>query len=152
MARSLWLALALTFLAPCIALAQARPRTQAHDDELTLTLETSTSDDLASIDAESHAATGLYVAAVALHVGGLGMVVGGGIAGFCISFTAGACASAAEAAQPWVISGLIMSAVGLLMFIPAIILDVDSGHRRDRMRGHVAFTVGAGGVGIQGSF
>ena len=50
-------------------------------------------------------------------------------------------------------SVIAVAGVGLLTFIPAIVLDVDSGRRRHRLdEGSVAFSIGAGGVGIEGSF
>lgn len=147
------LALALSFFAPCMALAQA-PAPHAHhvqvDDERPLSLSPERAAELASIDAESHAATGLYATALTLHLGGLAVGVIGSIAGFCIF----SCSDAQRTARDWGVGGFIVAGVGLLAFIPAIVLDVDSGRRRARQAAErrVAFSIGAGGVGLEGSF
>ena len=92
--------------------------------------------ELAAIDEEAAWATGLYVAAPILMAGGVGMVFGGYFAD-----SAGV-----------IILGLILAPVGLLTFIPAIVLDVDSGLRRDRLaragRLELRFTGGAGSGGL----
>jgi hypothetical protein len=151
MTRWIVLALALSCFTPCAALAQAptaSPRhAQAADHER---VQLSLDPELASIDAESQTATGLYAAALTLHLGGIAVGVIGSAAGFCIF----SCSDAQHTARDWGIAGFIAAGVGLLMFIPAIIVDVDSGHRRARHaeQGHVAFSIGAGGIGLEGSF
>ena len=86
-------------------------------------LEAQTPDDdaeLAAIDEESAQATGFYIAASVL--------VGSGVVATVVGFLADV--SIGE----WLIpTGIIVGTVGLFMFIPAIILDLDSGRRRDEL-------------------
>ncbi len=150
MTRSLCFVLALFCLAPCTALAQ-ETSTHAHAEmHERLSLDPSNAAELASINSESQIATGLYATALTLHLGGLAIAVAGSAAGLCITSS---CSDGERTAQAWAAGGAIAAAVGLLMFIPAIILDVDSGRRRSRLGSpHVALSIGAGGIGIEGSF
>ncbi len=148
MTRAIWFALALCFFAPSMALAQDT-HADAESRQLALSLSPSHAAERASIDSESRAATGLYVTALTLHLGGLVVGVAGSAAGFCIF----SCSDAQHAARDWGMGGLIVAGVGLLALIPAILLDVDSGRRRTRLEGaRVALSIGAGGIGLEGSF
>jgi len=110
-------------------------------------------DELASIDAESDAATGLYVTSLALAGVGVasGLVAVGAIFGSAFD---------GDALTVLALSSLIsVSAFGLsvLALIPAIALDVDSGSRRDGLarrtvRVSASPTNGGGMAGVSGTF
>jgi len=115
------------FTAP--AAAQASEHGPRLDAQAALALDASYDRELRAIDAEADAATALYVTGVILHVGGLGAMVGTGIAGFCISFTS-SCSGAHELAQNGSIIGGSIALLGLVGIFVGVGLDVDSGHRR----------------------
>lgn len=116
--------------------------------------ERDTSEDvLASINAESSAATGLYVGGVITHVGGLAL------AGFFTMFTVVACTE--EEPNCWTrdaaLASLIVAGVGLAAIGVAIGLDVDSGSRRRGLaRGStvsdLTLQLGLTGVSLIGRF
>lgn len=154
------LASSIAVLALTLAAALAPGRALAQDaaaeleaPALALAPSTADSDELASIDAESTAATVLYVGGVVLHVGGLAGAIGLGIGTFCISF-GGSCPDySAGIAALFGVSGL-----GLAMIATGIGLDVDSGVRRRRLARRselswgIAPTEGGAALSLSGSF
>lgn len=99
-----------------------------------------------AIATQSHHATGLYVAGACFL--GQGLVLGaiGGVAILSSAFGGGN----SDGAVVFALGNLVGAGVGLLLFIPAIVLDVDAGARRrrheDRLRGGT--TVGVSPVGL----
>lgn len=88
--------------------------------------------ELAHVESLASAATAVYVTSVVLHVVGLGVAVGTGLATFCLSF-GGSCPdrSGADAA---IVSGLIGSGVGLAGIFVGLGFDGASGRGRNRLR------------------
>lgn len=91
-------------------------------------------DELASIDAESHAATALYVLSPVLLGASVGLVVAAyAVNPICISFTGG-CSGDPAAAAAFGATGVVALGLSALSLGLAIGLDVDSGSRRDGLR------------------
>ncbi|UJR87315.1 MULTISPECIES: hypothetical protein [Sandaracinus] len=125
-------------------------------DPATLEVDVSADAELASIDAEAQAATALYVTATVLHVGGLaaGTIVA---VGHSIGCAFGGSCDGGGYLIGAVVS-LSAAALGLLLYVPAIALDVDSGVRRRawRERQSISFgaapTEGGAAFSLSGSF
>lgn len=106
-------------------------------------------EELASIDAESHAATGLYVTmSVLLATAGALAAAGYAANPLCISFSGG-CGGDPEAATALTISSGAMAGLAVLALGVAIGLDVDSGARRGAWQGRNA-TARVGLSGLPG--
>lgn len=111
-------------------------------------------DELAAIDGQAAWATGLYVTALTLHVAGVAAGVGFALSGICIT----SCTDHARDMQTASVISFVFAGIGLLTFIPAIVLDVDSGKRRRRWREQsgtrptASLHIGVGGVALTGSF
>lgn len=93
--------------------------------------------ELASIDAESHAATALYVASTALVVAGVAVGVRAIQSAFSCSFGswgpgASGCGSESSRVGTWIAASVVLG-LGVLALPIAIGLDVDSGSRRGRL-------------------
>lgn len=129
--RALVLALSALVVSTVLSAAPAAAQSSAPrlDPQAALALDASYDRELRAIDAEADAATALYVTGVILHVGGIGTMVGTGIAGFCISFTS-SCSSAHDLATNGNIIGGSLALLGLVGIFVGVGLDVDSGHRR----------------------
>ncbi len=143
------LVLVISTLAAVLVLAAAEPVSAQSDDaprleaRAALILDAELDRELASIDAESQAATALYVSGLVLHVGGIATMVGTGIAGICISFSS-SCESERSLASTGLLIGGIAAALGAVGIFVGVGLDVDSGNRR---RDHAARRTLLFGVG-----
>lgn len=132
------------------SIASAQSHAPSLDPELALTRP---DDELASIDAQSTAATVLYVTSVTLHVAGIATIVGTGIAGFCIDWGGGSCASARDLGTNGAIIGSVIAGVGLVGLFVAIGLDVGSGRRRrEHQAGHATLSIAPSDGGATISF
>ena len=106
--------------------------------------------ELASIDTQSDWVRGLYISGVILHVGGLVTIVATGIAGFCLDFGAGGCASARDLSITGAVVGGTVALLGFAAMMVGVGLDVDSGHRRHALlaRTSVGLVPIAGGAAL----
>ncbi len=115
--------------------------------------------ELASIDYQASLATAGYITSVISHVAGLGMMFGGAVGGFCISFSSGGCGDR-SGWHALVGIGTAMASVGLIGIFVSVGLDVNSGHRRRDLRRRlgldldvaVAPTDGGGSFAVLGRF
>lgn len=130
------LVLVISTLAAALVLAVAQPASAQSADEAlrldagaALVLDAELDRELASIDAESQAATALYVTGLVLHVGGIATMVGTGLAGICLS-SGSSCDSQRNLASTGLLIGSIAAALGAVGIFVGVGLDVDSGHRR----------------------
>lgn len=130
------LVLVISTLAAALVLAVAQPASAQSADEAlrldagaALVLDAELDRELASIDAESQAATALYVTGLVLHVGGIATMVGTGLAAICLS-SGSSCDSQRNLASTGLLIGSIAAALGAVGIFVGVGLDVDSGHRR----------------------
>jgi hypothetical protein len=123
------------------------PRPASAQQEILVEPSSYQLDDTGDIDAEHRAAIGLYISAACITVTGLGTGIVGvlGLLGLAGSGDMGMLATS--------IGGAVVAGLGLLLFVPAIVLDVDSNVRRGR-RGNrtVALGVRGTGVSLEGRF
>ena len=104
------------------------PSTAAAQDLSQLELTAEQSQELGEIQTERHWSIGLYVGATTLAIGGgVGTLLSG------IFTTVGDINSGIS----WMLGSVITAGVGVLMFIPAIALDVSSHLRRNHLRSDV---------------
>lgn len=106
---------------PCVAPSAAPELDIALGTELDLTPEERA--ELSSIDAESTAATIVYIASLVLHLGGLALAFGPGIASFGSTFSSRGSSDNSFTA----ITGALIAGVGGVGVIVAGALDTDSG-------------------------
>lgn len=146
--------LAAVLLEPAVASAQDEEAPPIASEPRSIRADTSPDDELAAIDDQSAWATGLYVTAITLHVAGLAGGVGFALSGLCV----GGCTDHARDMQTGSVISFVFAGIGLLTFVPAIVLDVDSGSRRRRWREQngtqptASLRIGPGGLALVGTF
>ena len=155
------LVLVLSTLVAALVLALAHPVSAQSADHAprleagaALFLDGELDRELASIDAESQAATALYATGLVLHLGGIATFFGSAIAGFCISFNTSSCASEHDLARTGMLIGGIAAALGLVGIFVGVGLDVDSGNRRrdHAERRTLLFGLDGSSLSLRGTF
>lgn len=122
--------------------------------------------ELASIDHLSTLATAGYVTSIAVHIAGLGMMVGGSIGGFCLNLSFSGGSSCPDRTGWNILAGVggAMAGVGLIGLFVSMGVDGMSGRRRNAWRARyglgpladvdvaLAPTEGGASLALSGSF